>query len=466
MKLKKLKYLSFLAVLLFSSSLALAKDPVIYTKDSPAQNKVPSSGSCVELCADNPDCNCGQDACACAEDGAGLCVAHGAAKQKTNVIFFYSKRCPHCQQALEFFNKLLTKRSDFRLKKYEVVKSVEGRKFAINYCKQRNVPFKSVPTFFIGDKYFVGYNASINDKIIAALDDAAKDLANKSEGAVYNSAPIKIPLLGKIDPGTLSLPVLATVLGFLDGFNPCAFFVLLFLLSMLVYAESRKRMLLIGLTFVFFSALIYFIFMSAWLNFFLITSNITLITTIAGIVALIIAVLNIKDFFALKKGASLSLSTEKRNSLIKKMRSLLKAESLTSMMIGTIVLAITANLYELLCTAGFPMVFTKALTLQELSNAAYYLYLVLYNVVYVIPLLVIVIIFTYTLGSKKLTKRQGESLKLLSGMMMLVLGGILVFVPHLLNNILVAISLLFTAIILTIFIIVAKYFWERRKQTS
>jgi len=233
---------------------------------------------------------------------------------------------------------------------------------------------------------------------------------------------------------------------------------------MLVYAKNKKRMLIIGLTFVFFSGLIYFLFMSAWLNFFMVTKSITMITTIAGIIALIISIINIKDFFSFKKGISLSVSDKNRNKLISRMRGLLKAESLTSMLIGTITLAIAANMYELLCTAGFPMVFTKILVLNELSTLSYYLYLLFYNLIYIIPLLTIVLIFTFTFGAKKLNESQGEALKLLSGMMMLALGSMLVFAPGLLNNLFAAIGVIILALLITALILMIKKVLKKEKE--
>jgi hypothetical protein len=88
------------------------------------------------------------------------------------------------------------------------------------------------------------------------------------------------------------------------------------------------------------------------------------------------------------------------------------------------------------------MVFTRILTLNALSLTSYYLYLVLYNVVYIIPLLLIVLAFSITLGSRKLSERQGRLLKLLSGLMMLGLGGLLVVNPALLNNLMISFVLL------------------------
>jgi hypothetical protein len=243
------------------------------------------------------------------------------------------------------------------------------------------------------------------------------------------------------------------VLAGLDGFNPCAFFVLFMLLSILVYAKSRKRMLLIGGTFVFFSGFIYFLFMSAWLNIFLHIGELMIITTIAGIIAVIIAAINIKDFFLFEQGVSLVIPEGAKPKLFDRMRALLKETSLPSMMVGTIVLAVVANAYELLCTVGFPMVFTRVLTLQNLPIVDYYLYLVIYNVIYVIPLAVIVVTFSITLGARKLTEWQGRVLKLLSGLMMLFLGLVLLINPALLNNMLVSAGLLVSALLVAMIII-------------
>jgi hypothetical protein len=124
------------------------------------------------------------------------------------------------------------------------------------------------------------------------------------------------------------------------------------------------------------------------------------------------------------------------------MRGLLRTQSFPALLAGTAVLAVSANAYELLCTAGFPMVYTRVLTLQELPTARYYQYLVLYNLVYVIPLAVIVTVITISLGSRKLSEWQGRQLKLVSGLMMAALGIILITAPAVLNNVLASVLLL------------------------
>jgi hypothetical protein len=206
--------------------------------------------------------------------------------------------------------------------------------------------------------------------------------------------------------------------------------------------QSRKKLFLVGGTFVFFSGFIYFIFMAAWLNIFLLTGKIAAVTMAAGTIALFIALINIKDFFYFRKGVSLVIPEKAKPGLFARMRKLLKTASLPSVILGTLVLAAAANMYELFCTAGFPMVYTRLLTLHNLTKVHYYLYLVLYNVIYVIPLALVVLFFAVTLGAKKLTERQGQVLKLVSGMMMLCLGAVLLAKPELLNNITVTAGLL------------------------
>ncbi|MDA8241862.1 MAG: thioredoxin family protein [Nitrospiraceae bacterium] len=253
---------------------------------------------------------------------------------------------------------------------------------------------------------------------------------------------VELPLLGKVDTSKESLLYQTVAIAGLDGFNPCAFFVLFALLGLLLHVHSRKRLLLVGGIFVFFSGFIYFIFMAAWLNIFLLTGRIAAVTVAAGAVALVIAVINIKDFFFFKKGVSLVIPESAKPKLFDRMRKLMKATSLLSVITGTVVLAVAANAYELFCTAGFPMVYARILTLHNLSKFEYYLYLVLYNVVYVMPLAMIVLFFAATLGAKKLTAQQGQVLKLISGMMMLCLGGVLLARPELLNNVAVTGGLL------------------------
>jgi uncharacterized membrane protein HdeD (DUF308 family) len=252
-----------------------------------------------------------------------------------------------------------------------------------------------------------------------------------------------------VDPQHFSLPLLTIAIAALDAFNPCAFFVLLFLLSLLVHQKSRKRMLAIGGIFVLFSGVMYFAFMAAWLNLFQLLGNLAWVTLAAGTLAVFVGAVNIKDFFAFEKGLSLSIPESRKPDIYRRARAIISADNLPAMIVATVFLAIAANFYELLCTAGFPMVYTRLLTLSGVSPAGRYLYLALYNLIYVIPLVLIVLAFVRSLGARKLTEREGRLLKLLSGTMMLELGLLLLFAPQWLNNLAVAFGLLGVALFIT-----------------
>lgn len=159
--------------------------------------------------------------------------------------------------------------------------------------------------------------------------------------------------------------------------------------------------------------------------------------------------LNVKDYFAFQQGPSLSIPNGAKPGLFKRMRRLVGAERLSTLLAGTVALAIVANGYELLCTAGFPMVYTRALTLRSLSASSHYFYLTLYNLVYVLPLLAIVLVFVWTLGARKLQEREGRWLKLLSGAMMVGLGLMLLFYPEGLSDALISVLAIVAALGLT-----------------
>ena len=331
--------------------------------------------------------------------------------------------------------------------------------------KSAGIRSTGVPVTFIDSRVFVGFSekekSAIEATIITCLSRSCIDPVERLTQTIEQDQEktIDLPFFGRADPERISLPIITIILGGLDSFNPCAFFVLFFLLSLLVHARSRPRMLIIGGTFVFFSGLVYFLFMAAWLNLFILAGNLSVITIAAGVIALAVSLINIKDFFILKKGISLSIPESAKPRLYERMRGLLKSSSLASMVAGTVVLAVTANTYELLCTAGFPMVFTRVLTLHGLPPLTYYFYLALYNIVYIIPLSVIVVLFTVTLGARKLTEWEGRRLKLISGLMMLFLGLTLLLKPALLNNMAAAAGMLASALALSWIIIAA----SRRK---
>lgn len=358
------------------------------------------------------------------------------------IYFFKGDGCPKCVEEERFLEALSKKIPKLEIRSYEVWRHAGNAAMMQNLLKSRGVDATGIPFTIVGNRIFYGFSQQISDEIERAIASCTPSSCPDpaSEGApqklISNSGGIvEIPLAGKVDLSSYSLPFVTAVIALMDSFNPCAFFVLLSLLGILTYVRSRNKMLLVGGVFLLFSGLIYFLFMAAWLNLFLVIEKVAFITLIAGFVSILIGAVNIKDFFAFKQGVSLSIPESAKPKLFDRMRRLVRSTSMLPVLAGTAVLAVAANSYELLCTAGFPMVYTRILTLNNLSPAGYYLYLGLYNLIYVIPMAVIVWTFAFTAGKRKLTEWQGRVLKLISGAMMFALGVVLLANPSLLNNI-------------------------------
>ncbi|HRH79758.1 MAG TPA: hypothetical protein PLW81_01785 [Thiobacillaceae bacterium] len=373
---------------------------------------------------------------------------------EVHLYFYWSARCPHCLEARPHIESLPATHPWIRLHSLELTRHPENVDRYVNMAAALGEQAQSVPGFIFCGQLRVGWHSAdtTGAELLRALETCRAQAAGEGSATPSAGAPsttLDLPLLGSLNAADLSLPMLTVVIAGMDAFNPCAFFVLLFLLSLLVHQQDRRRMLIIGGVFVLFSGLMYFAFMAAWLGLFRVMGSLPWVTAAAGGLALFIGIVNVKDFFAFKEGLSLSIPEARKADIFRRGRAILSAGNLPAMLTATVLLAIAANFYELLCTAGFPMVFTRLLTLQVGSPTQHYLYLALYNVIYILPLLLIVLAFVRTMGARKLTEREGRLLKLLSGLMMLGLGLLLLLAPERLDNLLVAFGLLAAAVALT-----------------
>lgn len=396
----------------------------------------------------------------------GWLTRTASGEPRVHLYFFWTRTCPHCRRARPFIESLPAQYPWLELHSHDLSRDMAAGLRYARMAEALGEPARAVPALLFCGRMITGFDgpSSTGHALRQQLEDCHRRYTQSTTASVpvtitpsATEPPVlTLPLLGALDPEALSLPALTVVLAGLDAFNPCAFFVLLFLLSLLVHAHDRRRMLLIGGVFVFFSGAIYFMFMAAWLNVFLWLGELRFITVLAGLLAVSMGGMNVKDFFAFQQGPSLSIADEAKPKLFKRMRALVGGEKLPSLLMGTIILAIVANSYELLCTAGFPMVYTRALTLNQLSTGAYYGYLALYNLIYVLPLLAIVLVFTWTLGSRKLREGEARVLKLLSGIMMIGLGLLLLVYPEGLSDALTSLLVIAAALALTGVVAVVK----------
>jgi len=352
-----------------------------------------------------------------------------SAQNNPVITIFYSYTCTHCADERDFLKELKTKYPEIEIKEYEVMKSPENQELLKKFYQDYSVLKGEqgyVPATFTESKYFVGFNDQVAQEIESCLRECL------GQGTVV-SQKVKFPFLGEIDIQKLSLPVLTVVLGTLDGFNPCAMWVLVILVSLLVSLKSRKKILLVGGTFIFAEGLLYFIIMAAWLNVFLVLTYIQSIRILIGLFGIAFGIWRIKDFINWKPGVcKVVKSTGAQERTIDKIKNVLKPSAVPATILGVIGLAFGVNLVEFFCSAGFPTMYTRILSLQDLSTLKYYLYLIFYNIFYMLDDFIVFGVAFFTLDRFGFSEKYNRWSTLVAGILILVLGALLIFKPELL----------------------------------
>jgi len=410
-----------LVVLLLSAS-------AIAGQGGAAQHVAGQGGAATEPCPPEEACpiDLGLDQGAGAADAAGE-----APSAQGTLLFFWGVGCPHCEQAKPLLEDLAREHAELEIELIEVRQDEAGRERFMATVERLEIAAPGVPTFVYGDRYMVGYMPGSSEAQLRAL------IAGDATSARAQSSPeaVTLPLVGVVDPTRLSLPAFTLLVGLVDGINPCAMWVLLVLLGILTHVKSRKRLLLFGGAFVVMSGVVYFLFMTVWVSLFSLMGLSRVITIGLGAVVLAMGLINLKELIWFKKGVSLVIPDKVKPKIYKRMRAITRAASLPAAFVGVVALAFFVNLVELGCTLGLPAVYTRVLTLRaELGTVARYLYLALYNVAYIVPLAIIVIVYALTLHRMTLGERGAKILKGVSGVLLVTFGLVLILAPELLST--------------------------------
>lgn len=348
------------------------------------------------------------------------------------LVVYVREGCPHCASAKRFLDALQAEAPGLRIE----LRPVETPEYAHELIKRSQAAGvwpPGVPAFVIGDTLLVGFDdegqraAELRERLLGKATPPSAAAPPSSPAPPADARPASMP--DWLEVSTAGLPAFTLALGLLDGFNPCAMWVLLFLLSLLVRLNDRRRMALIAGTFVLVSGLIYYAFMAAWLNLFLLVGFGTAVRITLALIALLFAALNLKDGLFGLQGPSLSIPAAAKPGIYARVRALLTPTRLGASLLGVAALAVLVNTVELLCTAGLPAIYTAVLTQQVESVGLRYAYLTLYIAGYIADDSLMVALAVSALGSNRLSERTGRGLKLVSGAVMLALGLVLLLKP-------------------------------------
>jgi len=360
----------------------------------------------------------------------GIKADFSLAQQKTiEIDFFYSAICPHCAEEKEFLEGLGQKYPEIEIKEYEIFYTQGNQKILNDFYEKYKVPAGErgwVPVTFTPTKYFVGFN----DQIAGDIENCLKECLGTGQVA---SQKIRIPFFGTVDIAKLSLPALTIVLGIMDGFNPCAMWILIILISLLLSLRSRKKIALVGGTFIFAEGLLYFLFMTAWLNIFLVMKHVSLTRILIGIFGIGFGIWRIRDFITWKPGVCKVVDhSGSQEKIMTRIQNLLKPTTVPVTILGVIVLAFGVNIIEFFCSAGFPVMYTRILAIQNISGIQYYLYLLFYNILYMLDDFLVFGLAFFTLNRFSLSDKYNRYSTLIAGLLIFVLGILLIFKPELL----------------------------------
>lgn len=373
------------------------------------------------------------------------------ADEPIHVYFFYDRVCVHCQAEKLVLEEMETRYSNLSVHYLEITQVPENNAL-FEQVKEAFDYNGLTPYTVIGGVALAGYNEQVKkniEKLIvrysrtAYVDVVAKIIANEpllesDFDTIGFSAgdTIFLPILGEVGIDSLSLGLAAVVIGIVDGFNPCAMWVLIFLITMLLQEKNRKRMWILGVTFLVASATVYFLFMVAWLNVALSVVAIGWIRILIGLLAFGFGTMNVVKFVketrAKDVGCEVTTPT-KRQKIMQKIRDIVAKKSLLPAMAGIIVLAASVNLIELACSAGLPLLFTQILAYNQLDYNVYLFYILIYILFFLIDDLIVFAIAMITFRLTGITNRYQKWSHLVGGMIMILIAILLVFFPNILS---------------------------------
>lgn len=394
-------------------------------------------------------------------------------KAQTSVItahLFYGRECPHCEAELKWFDTYLAQNPDVRLVKYEVWHDSVNQDRLLAATAAMGQEPSGIPYLIIGKETIVGYTSDKGTGVqIEALIDfyrghaytdlissvlalpppdvnsppvgeiVGEEMGGRSDRIASMAAMIddytptfSVPFLENIDPRSVSLPLISIIIGAVDGFNPCAMWILIFLITMLFGMEDRKKMWILGFTFLGTSAFVYLLFMISWLNIAIFVNQISYIRMAIGLTAVIFGAVNVWRYYKTRNEAAACdvVDGKKRRKIMDKIRWITTEKKFILALLGIMALAVGVNVIELLCSLGLPVVFTQILSFNQLSPLAYGFYLFLYIFFFLIDDLLVFVIAMKTLAITPISSKYAKYSHLIGGVIMLAIGLLMLIKPQ------------------------------------
>ena len=371
---------------------------------------------------------------------------------KITLYFFHGDGCPHCAEEEKFLKTIEDKYENLEIVSYEVWYDDGNAELLQKVEEAFSIKRPGVPTNVIGKTVISGFGSMTGSKIERAIqyyseheyvdvvsqiqegtfdpETMGEDEFQKEEAKSDEELSVDTGIFGTFNLKKFSLTSAAAFIGLIDGFNPCAMWILLFLISVLIGMKDRKRMWILGLTFLITSALVYMFIMLSWISLAVKITTIVWVRNIIAIVALIGGIINLIGFFKSKDSGCDVVDEKKRKKVFQKIRQFTSEKSFILALLGVMGLAISVNLVELACSAGLPLVFTELLVLNNVGGFMRLMYTLVYIFFFLIDDLVVFFIAMFTMKITGISTKYNKYSHLLGGVIMLIIGILLIFKPE------------------------------------
>lgn len=370
------------------------------------------------------------------------------------LYLFHGDGCPHCADEQDFLETIKDDYPNLKIEKYEVWYNDENAELQGKVEKALSVKRSGVPLTVIGSTVISGYGQGTGSRIERAIkyyqendyedeiqkikdgtfvpkeDEEVIDPFTEEEKKSDEEVSVSVPFFGKVNLKNISLVSSAVLIGLIDGFNPCAMWVLLFLISILVGMKDRKKMWCLGLTFLITSALVYMVIMLSWIQVVVKMTTLIWIRNVIAIVALVGAFINLKSFFTSPDSGCQVVDDKKRKKILTRIKKFTSEKNFILALFGIMGLAVSVNLVELACSAGLPIVFSELLVLNSVDGWAKILYTLVYIFFFLIDDLIIFMIAMITMKVTGISTKYNKYSHLLGGIIMLIVGVLLLVRPE------------------------------------
>lgn len=368
-------------------------------------------------------------------------------KNDLNLYLFYGRECPHCEELLNYLEPYIKDKENIKLYKYEVWHDKDNLEKLEEVHKIMNDSNSGVPYLVIGNTGISGFAEKLTpDKISSSIeyyshvkfvDRVGIYLGVVDENTISSENNKKdldnnmnIPIFGRKDVRKFPILISAIVIGLVDGLNPCAMWILIFLISMLLGVENRKRKWALGIAFLLSSGIVYFLFLISWLNLATLLNDVIYIRTAIATVAMIFGFSSILKFVNQKEDGCEVVDSKNRKKIILSIKKIIKEKSFVIAILGIIVLAAAVNVIELLCSLGLPVMFSEILAINNVNLTSKILYSIVYVLFFLLDDIVIFIIAMKTMEIKAISNKYGKYSHLIGGIIMVIISALMIFKPE------------------------------------